>query len=170
MAKRTIRLLTESYAHRAALDTAVSRSVLRRVSDGKEPETLRLYRPGPIVAFGPQDVRASGFEAAISAARDGGFEAVKRLAGGRAAVFHEDTIAFSWAIPDDDPRKRVDERFVEVAEIIANAFRQLGVDAHVGEVAGEYCPGKYSVNARGKTKLMGVGQRLVAESWHNRDS
>ena len=31
---------------------------------------------------------------------------------------------------------------------------------------GEYCPGTYSVNARGRTKLMGVGQRLVARAAH----
>ncbi|MGH2544546.1 MAG: lipoate--protein ligase family protein [Ardenticatenaceae bacterium] len=166
MAKRTIRLLTESYTDRPAFDTAVSRSILRKVSDGDEPETLRLYRPGRIVAFGPQDTRAPGYKDAIAIARKGGFQAVNRLAGGRAAVFHEDTIAFSWAIPDTDPKRRVQERFEEIADIMARAFRQLGVDAYVGEIEGEYCPGKYSVNARGKTKLMGVAQRIAVKAAH----
>jgi hypothetical protein len=31
----------------------------------------------------------------------------------------------------------------------------------VGEVPGEYCPGAYSVNARGRVKLIGTAQRLV---------
>jgi octanoyl-[GcvH]:protein N-octanoyltransferase len=31
----------------------------------------------------------------------------------------------------------------------------------VGEVPGEYCPGAYSVNARGQVKLIGTAQRLV---------
>jgi octanoyl-[GcvH]:protein N-octanoyltransferase len=31
----------------------------------------------------------------------------------------------------------------------------------VGEVPGEYCPGAYSVNARGRVKLVGTAQRLV---------
>ncbi len=166
MPRRTIRLLTESYAQRAALDTAVSRAILRRASDGVEPETLRLYRPGAIVAFGPQDTRSPGYRDAVAAARNGGFEAVKRLAGGRAAVFHEQTIAFSWIIPDTDPRRRIEERFEEIAGIMARAFQQLGVDARVGEVEGEYCPGKYSVNARGRTKLMGVGQRIAVKAAH----
>lgn len=166
MPTRKIRLLTESYARRAALDTAVSRAILRLASDGVGTETLRLYRPGPIVAFGPQDTRSPGYKDAIAIARKGGFEAVNRLAGGRAAVFHEQTIAFSWAIPDPDPKRRVEERFEEIAEIMANAFRQLGVDARVGEVEGEYCPGKFSVNARGKTKLMGVGQRIAVRAAH----
>jgi octanoyl-[GcvH]:protein N-octanoyltransferase len=49
---------------------------------------------------------------------------------------------------------------------MAEAFRSLGVDARVGEVPGEYCPGEFSVNARGATKLMGVGQRVVLRAAH----
>jgi lipoate-protein ligase A len=33
-------------------------------------------------------------------------------------------------------------------------------------VPGEYCPGDYSVNARGERKLMGVGQRIVKRAAH----
>ena len=45
-------------------------------------------------------------------------------------------------------------------------WRSLGIDARVGEVPGEYCPGRYSVNARGEAKLAGVGQRVVAGGSH----
>ena len=166
MAKRTIRLITESFPSRPALDVAVSRVILERVSGGEEPETLRLYRPGAMVAFGPQDTRAPGYRQAVEAARTAGFEAVRRLSGGRAAVFHEETIAFAWTIPDPDPRGSVDRRFQELSCIMANAFRRLGIDVQVGEVPGEYCPGRYSVNARGKKKLMGVGQRLTSAAVH----
>ena len=44
--------------------------------------------------------------------------------------------------------------------------RALGVDARVGEIAGEYCPGRYSVNARGAVKLAGIGQRVVGGGSH----
>jgi octanoyl-[GcvH]:protein N-octanoyltransferase len=40
------------------------------------------------------------------------------------------------------------------------------MDARVGEVAGEYCPGRYSVNARGAVKLAGIGQRVVRGGSH----
>ena len=40
------------------------------------------------------------------------------------------------------------------------------MDARVGAVAGEYCPGEYSVNARGARKLMGVGQRVIRGAAH----
>ena len=166
MAKRIIRLVTESFPSSPALDTAVSRAILMKVSDGGEPETLRLFRPGSIVAFGPQDTKAPGYLEAVRAARSGGFEAVKRLGGGRAAVFHDQTIAFAWTTPDPGPHAGVLRRFEELANIMANAFLRLGIDARVGEVPGEYCPGQYSVNARGRKKLMGVGQRLTSRAAH----
>ena len=46
------------------------------------------------------------------------------------------------------------------------ALQRLGVDARVGEVPREYCPGDYCVNARGQTKLAGIGQRLIKGAWH----
>jgi octanoyl-[GcvH]:protein N-octanoyltransferase len=148
------------------MDTAVSRAILERVSSGIDPETLRIHRPGPLVAFGPRDRVVPGFAKAVEAARGRGFESVLRLAGGRAAVFHQDTMAFSWVIPDPEPRQGIIARFEEISSIVAGAFRRLGVDARVGEIPGEYCPGAHSVNARGKTKLMGVGQRLVQHAAH----
>ena len=36
----------------------------------------------------------------------------------------------------------------------------------MGEVPGEYCPGRYSVNARGAAKLAGIGQRVVGGGSH----
>jgi lipoate-protein ligase A len=118
------------------------------------------------VAFGPKDRVSPGYREAIEAAASQGFGTVQRLAGGRAAVFHEGTIAFSWAIADPSPREGIRRRFEELAALMTDAFRSLGVDARVGEVPGEYCPGEHSVNARGATKLMGVGQRIVAGAAH----
>jgi len=163
--RRKVRLIRTAMGDEPA-DTAVSHALLRRVSDGLEPETLRLYRPQRVVAFGPKDRLAPGYAAAVEAARSQGFGALDRLAGGRAAVFHEETIAFAWCIPDPSPRLTITERFEALASIMTAAFRSLGVDARVGEVPGEYCPGEFSVNARGRTKLMGVGQRVVAHAAH----
>ncbi len=144
----------------------MSRALLRQVSDGAEPETLRLYTPADVVAFGPQDTRAEGYAAAVAAARLGAFEAVERLAGGRAAVFHSETIAFAWTMPASSPGADVMARFDEIADIMKQALRRIGIDARIGEVAGEYCPGQHSVNARGERKLMGVGQRLIRNAAH----
>ena len=161
-----LRLLEASFPDDPALDTAVSRALMLRVAAGELPDTLRVARPGRMVAFGKRDAVAPGYPEAVRAARAGGYEAIERLAGGRAAVFHEDTISLAHAIADPDPRRRVTERFEMTAGLLAAALRRLGVDARVGEVAGEYCPGAHSVNARGERKLIGVGQRLVAGGVH----
>jgi octanoyl-[GcvH]:protein N-octanoyltransferase len=159
-------LVRESFPGRPALSTAVSRAILLRVSRRELPDTLRLHRPNASVAFGRQDVASAGYADAIRAARSQGFEAIERLAGGRAAVFHEETIAFSWATADPDPHTRTFERFRAMAESVVAGLRALGIDARVGEVPGEYCPGEYSVNARGRAKLVGLGQRIIAGGAH----
>ena len=93
-------------------------------------------------------------------------EAALRLAGGSAALFHTQTLAFAWCTPEADGRTGIRARFARTAEWIAAALRALGVDARVGEVPGAYCPGDFSVNARGRRKLMGVGQRIVRGAVH----
>jgi octanoyl-[GcvH]:protein N-octanoyltransferase len=161
-----VNLIRDAVTHDTALDTAISRAILERVAAGELPATLRLARPGAMVAFGKQDAVAAGFPAAMLAAREAGFDAVLRLAGGRAAVFHEDTIALAHAVPDPAPREGIHARFEATAGLIARALAGLGVDARVGEVPGEYCPGGFSVNAAGRRKLAGIGQRLIAGASH----
>jgi octanoyl-[GcvH]:protein N-octanoyltransferase len=156
----------EGFADPAARSTAVARAVLLRVADGELPATFRLHRPARILAFSKQDAASPGFADAARAARGAGFEPVVRLVGGRAAVYHEQTLAISWAVPDPSPAARTEARFLELAEILRDALTDLGVDARIGEVPGEYCPGAWSLNARGATKLIGTGQRLIAGAAH----
>ncbi|HEX2072052.1 MAG TPA: hypothetical protein VHF90_10445 [Thermoleophilaceae bacterium] len=141
-------------------DSAVSRALMLRVAAKEVPETLRISRPGASVVFGKRDVVSEGYGPAIAAARGSGFEAVERLGGGRAAVFHEGTLHFGHAVRSAGPGPVI-RRFEETAELTARALKRLGVDARVGEVPGEYCRGEHSVNARGATKLVGLGQRVV---------
>jgi lipoate-protein ligase A len=161
-----IRLLTEQYPDRPAFDTAVSHALLRRASDGEVAETLRLHQPGSIVAFGRQDVVGPGYRSAVEASRATGYEAIERLAGGRAAVFHPGTIAFAWTIPSPTPRETIKPRFEALTSTLLAAFRALGADARIGEVPGEYCPGAYSINVAGYHKVMGTGQRIIGRAAH----
>ena len=119
-----------------------------------------------MVAFGRQDVASASYMDAVKAARAAGFEAIERLAGGRAAVFHEHTLAIAHARPDDDPQAHIYPRFEEASGWVERSLKRLGVDARVGEVEGEYCPGGYSVNARGQKKLAGIGQKLIRRGGH----
>jgi lipoate-protein ligase A len=161
-----LHLIRRSFTERQAFSTAVSRAILMRVAAGELPATMRLHRPGAEVAFGRQDVASPGYPAAVRAARAAGFEGVERLAGGRAAVFHEGTLAIARSYPDRNPARRTYARFEETSGVIAAALGGLGIDARVGEVRGEYCPGAYSVSARGRSKLVGIGQRMIAGAAH----
>jgi octanoyl-[GcvH]:protein N-octanoyltransferase len=147
-------------------DTAVSRAVLQRVEAGELPATLRLSRPPRVVAFSARDARSPGFAAAVAAAHNHGFGAVLRLAGGRPAVFTPATIAFALAEPAATPAEGITARFRTMAGALRDAFGSLGVDARIGAVPGEYCPGDWSVNARGEVKLAGIGQRLLRRAAH----
>lgn len=91
---------------------------------------------------------------------------MERLAGGRAAVFHEGTLSFSWTIPEEDPRRGIHERFRTLAQLLVEALADLEITGHIGEIAGEYCPGEYSINIGGTIKVMGVGQRLARNAAH----
>jgi octanoyl-[GcvH]:protein N-octanoyltransferase len=166
MDRQPLSVIRQGFPDNPAFGTAVSRAILNRVAAGELPPTLRLHRPAPVLAFSRQDRASPGFPAAVLAAREAGFEPVLRIAGGRAAVFHERTLACSWAVPDPRPAARTVQRFEELARLLAATLGGLGVDARVGEVAGEYCPGAWSVNAGGRTKLVGIGQRLIAGAAH----
>ncbi len=163
---RSINVIRRSFPHRPIFDTAVSHALLRGASRGEVGETLRVHTSARMVAFGRQDVTSAGYGDAAVAARAAGFAAVERIAGGRAAVFHPGTIAFSWTVPDPEPRNGIATRFKEISEIVHAALQELGIEAHIGELPGEYCPGAYSVNARNRTKIMGVGQRVVRGAAH----
>jgi octanoyl-[GcvH]:protein N-octanoyltransferase len=163
---RPISLYTESFAERAAFDTGVSRALLHAAARGEARESLRLHVPPDVVAFSVLDRARPGFREAVAAAHEAGWGAILRLAGGRAAVFHRETIAFAWCIPDPEPRGSIAQRFEWMASVVARTLQSLGVDARIGAVPGEYCPGDHSVNARGLRKLMGVGQRLVKGAAH----
>jgi octanoyl-[GcvH]:protein N-octanoyltransferase len=165
-ARPRLRLCLDDVTGHPALDTAIGRVVLERVDAGELPATLRLSRPPRVVAFSARDARAPGFTTAAAAARDEGYTPILRLAGGRAAVFTPDTLAFAWAVPTATPATGIEERFATLAGCLRDAFASLGVDARIGEVPGEYCPGSWSVSAGGVRKLAGVGQRLLRAAAH----
>ena len=159
-------ILGGSWPDEPGLDTALSKVILDRVSDGEMPATMRLYVPGREVAFGKRDAVTPSYDAAVAAAEEVGFAAVERLAGGRAAVFTEHTVAFSLAVPDADPRAAIYDRFRHVSGLIVDAFSRLGIPSAIGELPGEYCPGEFSIHHDNRIKLMGVGQRLAKKAAH----
>ncbi len=163
--KPLVRVVQDGFPSEPALDTAVSRALLIRTSESTVAETFRIHVPGRIVAFGKRDKLSPGYNAAVAAARAAGFFPVERLVGGRAAVFHEGVLAFSWSIPAVNPGTGIQSRFGVLAEMMVNAFSKLGVSSAIGDLPGEYCPGTFSIHC-GPIKVMGVGQRLARHAAH----
>lgn len=153
--------LLRTPASEPVLEVAISEALLVRVARGELPATLRLYRPRPTVAFGRLDKLSEGYADAAAAARERGFEPVLRSPGGHAAAYDSGTVAFDLVLPAGSIVEGVQDRFRDTSDVIAEALVALGVDARVGEVPGEYCRGAYSVNAGGRTKLVGTAQRAI---------
>ena len=147
------------------LDLALATALLEQVAAGRRGPVIRVYRPASTLAFGRRDSFLPGFARAAAAAADAGFAPVIRSAGGRAAAYHEQCLVIDEIVPARDAMADVDTRFAAEAESQAQALRGLGIDARVGEVPGEYCPGRFSVNARGQTKLIGAAQRIISGAW-----
>jgi octanoyl-[GcvH]:protein N-octanoyltransferase len=164
--KPALQLLHEGCPGSAPHGTAVSNAILQRVAGGELPDSGRLGRPGRIVTFGRRDAVSDGYPAAVGAAKAAGYEVVLRIAGGRAAAYNGQALNLSRAHRDPSPAGATRARFAEMADLVRAALSALGVDARVGEVPGEYCPGAFSVNAGGRVKLAGIGQRLIKGGAH----
>jgi octanoyl-[GcvH]:protein N-octanoyltransferase len=154
-------LLRDALPPASALDAALTHALLEEVAGGGRPATLRVYRPRPTVAFGRLDALRPGFRDAVCAAAAHGFTPVLRQPGGHAAAYDGASLVVDQVRPEREIVPALQRRFADAAGLFAGALRGLGVDARVGEVPGAYCPGGYSVNARGRVKLVGLAQRLV---------
>lgn len=159
-------LYLESFPREPALDLAVSAVLQQEVAEGSRGASIRVHGASRMVLFGRRDTHESGYAEAVRAARNLGFTPVERLAGGRAAVFHAGTVGISVITPEADSTVGIRGRFTWVAGATVAAFQSLGIDARLGAVAGEYCPGEFSVNASGERKLAGFAQRLVRGAAH----
>ncbi len=159
-------LLRGSWPERPEMGPSLSRVLMDEVAAGERGPTVRLSRPGRVVAFGRRDSISAGYPEAVAAARSRGFDAMERIAGGRAAAYTEGTLSLTITVPDPTPARRTSARFEYAAGIARDGLRALGVDARIGEVEGEYCPGAFSVNAEGTRKLVGIGQRMIKGAAH----
>jgi lipoate-protein ligase A len=160
-----VEMLEGRVGHDPALEVALAPVLLDAVARGERGPVLRCYRPPRTVAFGRRDTFLAGFASAASAARDHGFVPVIRAPGGQAAAYDEGCLVLDEVMPAKDSLTGIQDRFAREAERQAAALRCLGIDARVGEVPGEYCPGAFTVNAGGRKKLIGAAQRTVPGAW-----
>lgn len=168
---RSLTAFRQEHSLGAAEDLDLALELLQRVKTGAVGPMLRLYRPAPTVAFGQRDTHLPGFDAAARACRELGFEPLVRKAGGRAAAYHGGTLVIDHLEPDADAIAGAKGRFSFFGELLAQALRDAGVEAAVGEIPGEYCPGEFSVHGQDplaperRLKLIGTAQRVVSGGW-----
>lgn len=149
-----------------ALELALARAMLTEARGGEVEESLRIYRPAePVAVFGRRDTRLPGFPDAVEVARAAGFEPVVRATGGRAVAYTGAALVVDHVRHEAGALGGQDERFEAFGQRFVDLFREMGVDARLGAVPGEYCPGAQSVNARGVVKLVGTSQRIVKNAW-----
>lgn len=154
-------VVVERSPREPALEVAVAHALVERVNAGAADAVVRLYRPAPTLAFGRLDRLRPGFADAVAAARSHGFEPVLRAPGGHAVAYHEGCLGIDELLGEADPIAGMHDRFAATGSLVAGALRSLGVDARVGPVPREFCPGEFTVNARGAVKLVGTAQRVV---------
>jgi lipoate-protein ligase A len=157
-------LLEDSTPDEPWLDLAISDALLRRVAQREVPATMRLYQPGPTVAFGRLDALREGYRAAAQAARDHGFTPARRSVGGLAAAYTDRALVYDEITPQPRLAVELRDRFEDVAGVLVAALTSVGVDARVGQIPGEYCPGEFSISTGGTTKVVGIAQRVVARA------
>ncbi|MFD6700186.1 MULTISPECIES: biotin/lipoate A/B protein ligase family protein [unclassified Microbacterium] len=142
-------------------DLARSVELLREVATGAGPQRLlRLYTPVPTLALTRRESLMPGYEVAVAAAERLAFTPAIRPTGGRAVAYDETCLVFDL-VEREEAHADPTAFFAQAGRTIVDALRGLGVDARLGEVPGEYCPGEYSINARGAVKLVGTSQRGV---------
>lgn len=140
-----------------------SKSLLHLIAENNDiGRVVRVYRPASTVAFSRRETLLSGFAEAVAEATTFGFEPYIRPAGGRAVVLDTDWLVLDVVTPEDRGRTVAHrDIFTEFGERFVSLFFDLGVETAIAPVEGEYCPGDYSISARGVVKLVGTAQRVT---------
>ncbi len=154
-------VITAALPDDPVLDIAVTHALLRTIAAGERAPALRVFVPGPTAAFGRLDALRPGFRAAAAAAREHGLVPVVRPAGGHAAVYGPGAVVVEHVTAETDVTAGLQERFADQSRRLRAALAGLGADARIGELPGEYCAGRDSINLGGRIKVAGIAQRAI---------
>ncbi|MCZ4499993.1 MAG: hypothetical protein JWQ74_2548 [Marmoricola sp.] len=138
-------------------------ALLLRAPDLVAPEIVHVYVPhGPTVAFSARDLRSPGIAAATTLARDAGFGTVVRSPGGQMVAYDAGAVVIDHLDRTAGLDAAGGDVFRRNAEAHVAVLHRLGLSgARIGAVEGEYCPGEFSVNVAGRTKVIGSAQRVT---------
>ena len=157
-----MRLLTDGHPGDPAADMARSETLLRAAARREGPEAVRIYRPGPTVAFGRAEVRRPGFATAQALARARGYVPVVRLGGGLAAVYDRGCVVAEVVRTQTGIVGGLEDRYTDLAGLLTTTLAAMGMPVAVGSLPGEYCPGRFSLHLPDGPKVAGIAQRVVS--------
>ncbi|WP_051706061.1 hypothetical protein [Nocardioides aequoreus] len=137
---------------------------LRNAVPGRR--TLLVGSCEPTASFTRRDALLPGYDAARRTALEHGYAPVLRHVGGHLAAYGPQCLVLHAWSADAEPARAVTRRFAVLGQAVADGLAALGVqDPRLGELPGEYCAGRWSVNAGGRHKLVGTGQRTSRHGW-----
>src|SRR3712207_4557612 len=144
---------------------AYQRTIFEEVAAGERPATVSITPSTRHVGVTRRDTLRPGFADAVRAANHEGYPVLVRSSGGGATAADGGTFGFSIIRPaGEDFGRGIPERYDEAAALVLGAFSRLGLDAEVGEVRNEFCPGDHSIRVggwEGGMKLCGIAQRVT---------
>lgn len=151
----------------AATGYGYTRLLFEEVASGERPATFSISPSVRHVGVTRRDTHRPGFEKAVRAAEAEGYPTLVRGAGGGAIAGGPGTFGFSIIRPAEDGedlRMGNSKRYDEATSLALAAFRRLGVEAEIGEVRDEFCPGDQSIRVgdfESGMKLCGIAQRVT---------
>jgi octanoyl-[GcvH]:protein N-octanoyltransferase len=163
---RPMELLLPGRFERAATAYGYQRVIFEQVAAGVRPPTLSITPSTRHVGVTSRDTFRPGFADAVRASREEGYPVLVRSSGGGATAAHYGTFGFSIIRPatDGEPRRTVRDRYDEAAALVLGAFSRLGIQAEIGEIRDEFCPGDHSIRVgswEDGEKVVGIAQRIT---------
>lgn len=160
--RRQCRLVGSPEGLDAAGHSALGETLLRAAA-GDGVDRIRVYHPPRTAAFSGLDRLSPGYVRAQEIAVEHGFAPLRRGPGGRMAAYHPDSLCIDIVLAEGPTSPTLDPwvGLGALAEVLATLLRGCGIDARAGQVEGEYCPGRFSVNVGGLVKLAGTAARRI---------
>ena len=87
---------------------------------------------------------------------------VVRLGGGHAAVYDRDCVIVEIVRTQEGILGGLEERYTDLAELLTETLAALEMPVLVGELPGEYCPGRFSLHLQDGPKVAGIAQRVIS--------
>lgn len=147
-----------------ARNMARDEAILKAVSSGESPPTLRFYDWHPACLSLGYGQRAR--EADLDRLHARGWDIVRRATGGR-AILHVDEVTYSLALPIDHPLAAggVIESYRRISTGLAAGLRSLGLQIEAAQIDGDVpvtpvcfeTPSHYEITFAGR-KLIGSAQ------------